>query len=513
MPFIPSILKNICARCAALIALVAAATIFLTTPASAHVGSPDVFYEGDAGPYHLFVTVRVPQVIPGVAEVEIRASSGDVREISTAVARLTGAGSKYAPIPDLATRSKTDPNFFTSSLWLMEYGSLRVLINVRGTRGSAEMSVPVPSAARRMLPMPRWLGALLLLLAIGLALGAIAIVGAAARDARLSPGAPATPQSRRSGRRAMAVTAVVVVALFYLGFAWWDADARDYAATTMLFKPPRLTLSLDGANHLTLVPSPLDKAWLKYKVMEQLVPDHGHLMHLFLVRTPALDRLLHLHPDETGAPGAFAIDLPSLEPGHYDVFADVVDKSGFPWTLVGSIDLPQISGAPLSGDNSAGSAQPVGDATSTSQVLADGTRVLWNRGAAPLRANTPMILHFTVQDHNGSLATDLEPYMGMAAHAEIIRSDRSVFAHIHPSGSVPMAALMMASNDAGASGAAPMTGMIMPPGASMADAPATSLSPEISMPYGFPQPGLYRIFLQFKRAGKIETAAFDAQVN
>ncbi len=45
--------------------------------------------------------------------------------------------------------------------------------------------------------------------------------------------------------------------------------------------------------------------------------------------------------------------------------------------------------------------------------------------------------------------TDLEPYMGMAAHAEIISSDLQVFAHIHPSGSVPMASLMMASTNSG----------------------------------------------------------------
>ena len=39
------------------------------------------------------------------------------------------------------------------------------------------------------------------------------------------------------------------------------------------------------------------------------------------------------------------------------------------------------------------------------------------------------------------------------------------------------------------------------------------LSPELSMPYGFPTPGHYRIFLQFKRANKIETAHFDTAVN
>src|ERR1700732_5223346 len=92
-------------------------------PALAHVGSADVYYEGDAGPCHLFVTVRVPQVVPGVAEVEVRANSDDVREIRTAVANLTGPGSKYIPVPDIAKQSKSDPRFFSSSLWLMQIGS------------------------------------------------------------------------------------------------------------------------------------------------------------------------------------------------------------------------------------------------------------------------------------------------------------------------------------------------------------------------------------------------------
>jgi hypothetical protein len=47
-----------------------------------------------------------------------------------------------------------------------------------------------------------------------------------------------------------------------------------------------------------------------------------------------------------------------------------------------------------------------------------------------------------------------------------------------------------------------------------ASATATpNTSPNLSMPYGFPKPGRYRIFLQFKRAGKIETAYFDTAVN
>ena len=486
--------------------ILAVILLVFAAPADAHVGSPNVFYEGDAGPYHLFVTVNVPAVIPGVADVQIRADSDDVHQISTAVTRLAGAGSQYAPVPDAAQRSPVDPHLFTSSLWLMEYGSMRVLINVAGAHGPAQLSVPVPSAARRMLPMPPALGALLLTLAIALAIGAISIVGAAARESRLAPGAPVTPELKRRGWRAMAITGVVVAAFFYLAFVWWNADARSYAAITKIFKPPKLALTIVDGNRLAIRPSPDDQVWLRFKVMDGIVPDHGHLMHLFLVRTPALDRIWHLHPNRQ-PDGSFVDALPSLEPGRYSVFADIVDQSGFPWTLVGSIDLPQITGTPLSGDDSGGHALPLTmSSDSAVDVLDDGTRVVWHRDSAAIRANAPMILRFEVQDQNGKPATGMEPYMGMAAHAEIVSSDLQVFAHIHPSGSVPMASLMMAS----AKSADPMAGMNMSdtnPNAGPA------ISPELSMPYGFPKAGHYRIFLQFKRAGKIETAHFDTVVN
>jgi hypothetical protein len=206
-----------------------------------------------------------------------------------------------------------------------------------------------------------------------------------------------------------------------------------------------------------------------------------------------------LHPERTDK-GTFDENLPSIDAGHYKIFADVVGQYGFPWTLVGAIDMPAVSGPPMSGDDSEGVASPLtqtGGDTTTS-LLSDGTEVVWKREAGSVKANVPMILKFEVQDKSGAPATDLEPYMGMSAHAEIIRDDLSVFAHIHPTGSAPMASMMMASADPSS----------MPEMKMATD----KVSPELSIPYGFPKPGLYRIFLQFKRAGRIETASFDTYV-
>src|SRR5207237_2555851 len=53
----------------AMSALRAAGAACLAVILSAHVGSPDVFYSGRAGPYDVRVIVRPPEVVPGVARV------------------------------------------------------------------------------------------------------------------------------------------------------------------------------------------------------------------------------------------------------------------------------------------------------------------------------------------------------------------------------------------------------------------------------------------------------------
>jgi hypothetical protein len=526
------------------LAVIAAAVLVCAPALSAHVGSPDVFFEGNAGPYHLFVTVRVPQVIPGVAEIEVRSASKDVTSVQVVPLRLTGPGSNLPPTPDQAKPSASDPQFFTGSLWLMESGALQVRVMVDGAKGKGELSVPVPSFAQQVLPMQKPLEGLLLVLLIILAVGMVSIVGAASREAKIEPEQLAPPANRRHARIAMAIAAVVVVALIFLGKAWWGVEAGNYARNVNFFKPP-IADAMQLGRQLIIRARDNDPSWSSLESddpnrrrpgvdMTRLLPDHGHLMHLFLVAEPGLDRIYHFHP--TANPdGTFTQHLTSIETGKYKLFADIVDRRGFPWTLVGETDVTGVSIGPLSGDDSSwsGSAANPSAPDNLTSPLPDGHRMVWVRNAnVPLKSNAAMDFTFRVEDKDGKPIADLESYMGMAGHAEFVRDDFTVFAHVHPAGSVSMASLELAQSGlspalAGNDSSMPMDmpGMNMsstssnssssspssPPRMIMAVA-SQQLPAEVSFPYGFPQPGNYRIFVQVKRAGQVETGVFDAHV-
>jgi hypothetical protein len=485
---------------------------FSPAPLFAHVGSPDVYYEGDAGPYHLYVTVRLPQVIPGIAEIQVRSRSNDISRVRLVPMMLTGPGSSLLPKPDSAEQSKQDPNFFSGSLWLMQSGALQVRITVDGSKGQADLSVPVASFAQRTLPMPKPLAAVLIFLMVFLAFGLVSIVEASVRQGSLEPGQVPTTSSLRRSRWFVTVAALVIVALLYMGKLWWDAEAKHYQRGVDFFKPPQAEVTLE-ANRMLIRAKDQQHKWNHHVKLQSLLPDHNHLMHLFLVRVPQLDRMWHLHPDLLeGKEGVFAQDLPSMPAGRYQLFGDVVDKNGFPWTLVTQVDLPEIrNGKPLAGDDSFWSGTPLdsGSRDSTTCELADGGRMVWQREAAgPIRANTAMSLKFEVFAADGKPVTDIEPYMGMAGHAELVRSDLAVFAHIHPAGSVSMPALELAQLGLAGQRTGAQDAM---PGMKMSTS-STPLSSEISFPYGFPAPGEYRIFVQVKRSGHVETAVFDTRV-
>jgi hypothetical protein len=461
--------------------VVLAALLLAARPVAAHVGSPDVFVDAQAGPYHVLVTVRPPHAIPGVADVEVMSPGNELTSVQIVPLPLTGPGARFAPTPDTAVRSADQPSRFSGHLWMMTAGAWQVRVAAHGDRGDGAISVPVPTLPQTTLAMTPTLKAMLGVFLFLLCAGFVAIVSAIVREARLVGGEPPGSAAVRRGRIAGAAAAVLAVIVVLLGNRWWNAEASAY--DRYVYKPLQAVPAVDaGRLSLTLH----DPGWIGTRRIDDFVPDHDHLMHLF-VMSPALDRFWHLHPEQA-ATGAFAQQLPDMPAGQYEIFGDLVHATGVSETVTGSFSTSGIRGTPLAGDDSAWDASP---------DTKPETTIRWVRDErSPIVTRQLTLFTFRVENADGTPVDDLELYMGMPGHAVFVKTDRRVFAHVHPSGSAPMAALRIA----------------MPASAAAHAHQMAALPPTVSFPYGFPETGDYRIFVQVKRGGRVVTGAFDAHV-
>ena len=496
-------------RCVArLLALGATAVV-----TSAHVGSPDTYFEGAAGPYPIRVIIRNPGVVPGLAQITVRLLDGEtVRQVL--VLPLYWDPRTAAPPPaDVAQRVPGDSTLYNAALWLMRGGSYSVQVTVEGASGTGTALVPVMAVATRRLALEKPLGMGLLGLGAFLSLGALTIVRAAVRESGLAPGQQ--PDRRRSVRAwiATAASAVVLALALVGGRAWWNTV--DAAYRSGLYQPLHAAATVRATAAGAVLHFAIDdSSWTNQRRQwTPLIPDHGHLMHLFLVRNGQLDGFAHLHPlprDST----TFEANLPPLPAGTYRLYADIVHESGFAQTLVAMAELGTPAGAwrPTDQDDAwiAAPGNEKGE-TGNAVTLADGSTMTWERGGEPLAVDREAPLRFVVRTADGRPAR-LEPYMGMAGHAMIVRDDGAVFVHLHPEGTISVAAqetfvLRQPGDTVRGRLAQRLAEMQMGSGEQPAVRPDA-----VSFPYAFPQPGHYRMWVQVKRTGRILTGVFDAEV-
>ena len=497
--------------------LLAFAFALHATPAYAHIGSKDVFEQIASGPYKFFVTIRPPTVVPGVATVEVRVVGAAVQSLNITPIPLTGEASRHPPTADPMQRSGADPNFYTGSLWLMAPGSWQVRLQAEGAGGPATASVPVPAVALSVLKMQRGMGLGLAALGLLLVFGMAGIFYGAVREARLAPGETPNADRRRRAAIAGGIALAVLALMVWGGDKWWNVEAAGYSAD--LYRPLTLHPVLAGATlDLQIDQGSPNEQGLR-RSNADLLPDHGHLMHLYAIRWPQMDAAYHLHPALV-APGDLRTILPAMPAGTYRLYGDIVHRSGFPETLTATLVVPPgASRARLDSEDAAAQPAPLsaGDLGPTYK-LPDGFTMVWDRPAT-LTANVAELFRFTLLDPGKEPATDMEPYLGMAGHAAFVKTDGTVFAHTHPDGSAAMPAMMLANtnmSDMSANAMADMnaasnTGM----GGVDAQQPGKSpdpLDPIVEFPYGFPSPGRYRIFIQMKHGGTVETGVFDAEV-
>jgi hypothetical protein len=491
--------------------VVTVAAVGFTT--SGHVGNSNVYFEGAAGPYDVRVVVRLPGVIPGLAQISVRVlDDAPVTRVTVRPLRWD-AGLEGAPPADTARAVSGDPTLYGAELWLMTVGSHSVHVAVDGERGSGTAFVPVLAVAERRLEMKTGMAIALIGAGIFLFVGAMTIFGAAVRESVVAPGEDPTTRHRTRGRMAMAGGGGVVALALWGGWTWWD-DV-DAAYRNAIFRPLAVSSTVDGPSRLLRLTIE-DDAWMNRR-WSPLIPDHGKLMHMFVVRDGDLSAFAHIHPASADSTSFMSL-FPPLPAGDYRLYADIVHESGFTQTLT---DTVSVVGAPVpisldnaraqigpdssrelevfDPDNSWTESVPFGGATGTVYTLPSGRTMTWARQTDALRTNQEISLRFLVDESDGTPAR-LEPYMGMMSHAAVSRDDGSVFVHLHPTGTISMAAQMRFQR---AEGSGPAMNTMDPP---------DHTTNEVVFPFEFTRPGPYRIWVQVKTGGTVETGAFDVTI-
>lgn len=517
-------LRMACLFIATLLMCVAPGELF------AHSGSQNVFYEGNIGPYAARITIKRPDVVPGLSEITIRVLKGQPAEISVLPLKWN-LGKKGAPTPDIAKPVRGEEHLYSAQLWFMESGSQSVEVTFKGSDGEGTMQIPVAVMATRVETMPPGLGTILLMLGLLLVVIFLGIVRGAVRESILPAGEAVSSRRAWAGRGAVAIALVMMAGGLWLGREWWDAEAQTYMKDR-LFKPmaDKITASVEGNQRIIRIELPEQDLSKR----SPIVPDHGKLMHFVLVSFPKQDVLAHLHPLKLNRK-TFVVSLPDIPPGPYVAYAEVTYETGFAENITSRVMVPALDSAP---HRAAGGISLDTDPDDAWQVLptdcdlklkggkrvaslGDGYVMEW-LDSKLVTAGEDISMRFQVRDANGA-AVPNTPYMGMLGHLFIRSEDGHLFAHLHPTGSFSMASQQLF--DLRAEGKAPSQinfGALEPvckiP--SVEDSLAywngqksAGADYSFSFPWKFTAPGSYRVWVQVRlKKGGVRTGTFDVDV-
>jgi hypothetical protein len=477
---------------------VVALCVLAAAPAAAHIGSPHIYLEDNAGPFPVVAVVHMPPAIPGEADLQLRLQDrAPGEEVEVSVREVPPQGVSHAPDWIPARESKVDRNFLTAPIPLMRFGVWKAQVRVRGERGEGmiEITVPAkrPNPGVMKLQLSGFLGTLVVLL---LGSGWTMLV-TMRRDAVHPPGVEPSAADRRAGVRIATVGMGIVVAwMGFIGFSWFNADVAHRRMGI-----PGLQGTLNVLNPPVLAGKPVSAELVvrdrRDAAVTDLVEDRGRLMHLVVVDRPGGTYMLHAHPTMV-QPGKFNVRFVPPEAGRYTLLGDVVQESGEGQTVTATLDVqagrPTRTPATVDAED-AYSFQPAMQEAVVGAITSDVGDGLVMRFVDPdpisLERGEFYRLTFQLEDEQGQVVGPLEPYDSGDGHMIVLRHDEQVYTRLYPTGS-------------------PAGGRVS--GSGGVAAPAAADTARVSFPYGFPERGTYRCWVQVKYLGRIRTGVFDVAI-
>lgn len=238
----------------------------------------------------------------------------------------------------------------------------------------------------------------------------------------------------------------------------------------------------------------------KGEIVKDLPVVHEMPLHLLVV-SDDLAEYYHLHP-ELRPDGSYSTTFTFQNGGNFKLYADYTPK-----------DSPQVVDNFMLKVSGNERARVELKADEKFEKTIDGLKFVM-KPDSDLVAGKELMLNFNVSDEKTNKpVTDLEKYLGEYAHFVIISQDLTKFVHAHP-----MSKEEKGGGDHDMSNMKDMDEkMDESKPHSHGDGPAsndvTKQSPsEVSAHTSFPQSGLFKIFAQFKRGGKVITVPFVVNV-
>lgn len=221
---------------------------------------------------------------------------------------------------------------------------------------------------------------------------------------------------------------------------------------------------------------------------------HEKPMHLLVV-SKDLAEFYHVHPEQS-ADGSYRVAHNFPNGGEYRLYADFTPKDAV--QVVEQIDI-KVAGTDR--------AKVALAADSKFEKTVDGLKVAM-KPSVDIKAGQELTLDFQAFDAvSGKPATDLQNYLGELAHFVIISEDLKDFVHAHPTakgekmGDMKMDETKADEHSAGGHEHSTMEGTTTKASAS-----------EVSAHTAFPRAGLYKLWAQFQRGGRVISVPFIVNV-
>ena len=166
--------------------------------------------------------------------------------------------------------------------------------------------------------------------------------------------------------------------------------------------------------------------------MPEIIPDHGKIIHMYLVKDD-LSVLSHIHPSRnTKNKHVFEVLMPPVSGGSYTIYMDITYETGLTETIQSPIEyLDQIE--VMENGN-----VPIRDPDDSWTHANMQHKIIWLNEKADYRLEEDIKLEFQAFDSK-LVPTKLEPYIQMGGHGALISPENNVFIHFHPIGTISMA--------------------------------------------------------------------------